>query len=410
MKQIKYMEHIMEFKTNHKCINLEIDGKEYAVSLYLSAGDVLSILDFLNGSNRNYKIAVSKIIEKHISPNQPENSLVYKIAAEQVVLQTYIEEIVAEEEGLMELYDKHQNDADICRRFIYAVNDKWKELAQKSAVAVANVIEGHLSAIKKHPANILNGLSKTANIIAKAIEPYSKISERITKTVNAINNQISAIISGIKIPQISESRKQELCETYEEWGKYGWTIIPYAQLSLYNQAPTSQKEANKIAIAYCKDSDMLNLFEKTKELKGVKLKDYTEAVYDYQHKQYKSCAMILFSLLDAKLIRMQKKADINPKTKRRDSGIRAAENIKKRIEKEQDINKKLFLLLSHKNLFACISTFFAGGDDFKVQPELANRNFIDHGMLTKNVRKRDCIQLFLLYFNFLEFFEIINSK
>jgi len=118
--------------------------------------------------------------------------------------------------------------------------------------------------------------------------------------------------------------------------------------------------------------------------------------------------MILFSLIDAKLIRMQTEEDKGNK-RYRDCGKKAVKNIEKRLEQECDINNTFFLMLSYKNLFACLLTFFDDGNDFKEQPALANRNFIDHGMLTKNVRKRDCIQLFLLYYNFLEFFEIINN-
>lgn len=400
----------MEFKSNHKCINLKINDKEYSVTLYLSAGDVFALIDYINSGEHEYNIATAMIIEKHIIPIQEEKPPIDVIAADKMALKMYISEIVDEEEKLKEFYDKYENENNCCRRFVYAVNDKWKEQVQKSAIAMANAFEGPLSIINKQSVDLLGKLTTRANIIAKAIEPYARISEKITKTVVAINQQITSFLSGVKIPHISEKRKGELCESYECWGAFGWAIIPQAELSLYNQAPKSQQEANEIAMTYCKNSDMLKLFDNIRTLKGVNKKDFEEAVFDYEHKQYKSCAMILFSLLDAKLIRMQRKSDINPRTKRRDSGIRAAENIKKRIESEQNIDKKLFLLLSHKNLFSCLSAFFVGGDDFKVQPSLANRNFVDHGMLTKNIRKRDCIQLFLLYYNFLEFFEILHSK
>jgi len=107
---------------------------------------------------------------------------------------------------------------------------------------------------------------------------------------------------------------------------------------------------------------------------------------------------------------MQRKEDINIRTKRRDSGAQAANHIKKRIENEHDINKKFFMLLSYTNLFACIAEFFAQGNDFKEQPKIANRNFIDHGMLHKDVRRRDCVQLFFLYYNFIEFFDALEKK
>lgn len=119
--------------------------------------------------------------------------------------------------------------------------------------------------------------------------------------------------------------------------------------------------------------------------------------------------MLLFSLIDAKLIRLQRKEDVSEKTKRRCSGASAIKKIKQRIETEQDINETFLLLLSFVNLFACMEVFFEDAKDFKKQPTLINRNFLQHGMLTRKVTKRDCIQLFLLYYNFLEFVEIMNN-
>lgn len=398
----------MEFNSNHKCSKITIDNKEYPVTLYLSAGDVFSVLDFISEGKKDYNSVVSKIVEKHIISNQPEHSLMNGTAVDNSALYMFISALLDEEESLKEHYDNYENESDFCKRFVYAINDEWKSLSEKTSIAVANTLKDNLAAINFHRSEILGNITKTANVVKKIIEPYIQISEKIANSFITISQKIGSILSDIKIPQISEERKAELCKSHEKWGEFGWSILPNAPIKLYNDPPKTQKEANEIAMLFCEKNDMLDLFENTKKLNGVKKKDFDEAIFDYQHKKYKSCAMIILSLIDAKLIRMQRKEDINPKTRRRDSGVLAAKNIKQHIEVEQDIDKKLFLLLSHKNLFACISAFFAGGGDFKNQPELANRNFIDHGMLTKNIRKRDCIQLFLLYHNLLEFFEILN--
>lgn len=39
-----------------------------------------------------------------------------------------------------------------------------------------------------------------------------------------------------------------------------------------------------------------------------------------------------------------------------------------------------------------------------------NRNFVDHGMLHRKVRRMDCIQLFLAYYNFLMFEERLTVE
>ena len=149
---------------------------------------------------------------------------------------------------------------------------------------------------------------------------------------------------------------------------------------------------------------MEQIFEIISETKRVKKADFEEAVFDYNHRQYKSCALILFSLVDAVLIRLQKKSDLNGK--RRKVGLSAVSEAKKRTE--TDINTQmLFIAMFYTNLFACLEKVFESGKDFKNQPDVINRNFLDHGMMTNKVRKKDCIQLFLLYYNMLELLDMI---
>ena len=57
----------------------------------------------------------------------------------------------------------------------------------------------------------------------------------------------------------------------------------------------------------------------------------------------------------------------------------------------------------------CIQKVFEDGNDFKNQPAVINRNFIDHGMLTRSVVRKDCVQLFLLFYNLIEFLDIIGD-
>ena len=74
---------------------------------------------------------------------------------------------------------------------------------------------------------------------------------------------------------------------------------------------------------------------------------------------------------------------------------------------EEDAKRLLFTLLFEANLFACLEKVFEKGNDFRKQPEVLNRNFLDHGMLTRKVTRKDCVQLFLLYYNILELLDMI---
>ena len=49
----------------------------------------------------------------------------------------------------------------------------------------------------------------------------------------------------------------------------------------------------------------------------------------------------------------------------------------KKIEAETDIEQMFILLLYYENLIACLLKMFEKGNDFRKQPDVINRNFID---------------------------------
>ena len=154
---------------------------------------------------------------------------------------------------------------------------------------------------------------------------------------------------------------------------------------------------------FCKKADIESLFENLLEMKVVKKSDLEEAIYDYKQGKYKSCALIMFSLIDAKLIRFQN-AD-----KQRKVGKGAVDFLAKKMKSDSDIEQIFHMLLCYENLIACLAKMFEHGNDFRKQPKVINRNFIDHGMMTRKVLKRDCIQLFLLYYNLIMSIDFISK-
>lgn len=416
----------MEENTKHKHIKLQIGNREYEVSLYLSVKDIMSIIKELDESNKEYNLLVATIITNHFV--KQDSALAKEIVAtDTAALSIYIQELVEEDAKLRKSYVKHANISDICLRFVLSVRDMWNEMSRfvidqisqisaplaldigRTTLAIPNQIEKTLSAFEKIVKASIPKITTTVSIIQQAMEPINRISKIVGELTAGFASQLSSIYDQIKLPNITEEHKEELRLSFETWGKFGWTLMPHADITVFNEAPSNIKDSNERIKAWCTKEDMETLFEGFLYVKGANKRDLEEAVNLYRTRQYKSCAMILFSLLDAKLIRMQRKEDRDPKNKRRSSGASAIRKIKKHVEAEQDINKKFFLLLSYTNLFACIETLFEDAKDFKKQPILINRNFLQHGMLTRKVKKRDCIQLFLLYYNFLEFFEIISE-
>lgn len=281
-----------------------------------------------------------------------------------------------------------------------------KALAQ---TATAN-ISSALSAFYKNTAviseRIGKGLTVAINNAIKAFDFYNNYQETIHSVFDSIINTIKNAIDNFHLPTITEEEKEELVRSYDQWGKFGWTLIPNSPIKFYDHAPECIDDANKKAEQYCKKEDIAQLFDGLRK-KNVKKCDLEEAIFCFENKQYKSCALILCGIIDAKLIRKMPKPKKENKT--RPSGITAIKELKRQIDIKFKIDGglTLFELLCYTNLFSCLSTVFAKGNDFKEEPAVINRNFIGHGMNRREVRRRDCIQLFLLLNNFVEFLDII---
>lgn len=268
-------------------------------------------------------------------------------------------------------------------------------------------------------------ISKSITSIASNIIRDSPEFTRNLKTIQAnlggiINTQIDW--NAIVIPGLSEDKKKERIEAFRQWGAYGWTVIPHANFKYFNMAPTSRKEANKKALGCFKTKRQMEEFWKAFDsVEKVKKSDFEEAIKDFDNHCYKSCAMMLYSLIDGRLIRLQggpkaqKENSDTKKSKRkpvRYSGASAVNKINSKYNEihEDEIESWFFSNLTRENLFCALAVLYANGNDFREQPDIMNRNFVDHGMLHRKVRRMDCIQLFLVYYNFLMFEERLTVE
>lgn len=268
-------------------------------------------------------------------------------------------------------------------------------------------------------------MSKSIKAISESISSITSITSVVPSFVSSlqkIQSSLSSIVSSIDwnaltIPWLTEEEKQKRIDVYRRWGAYGWTVfphVPYKELKLFREDPGSRTEANKKALSYFRTQKQMDTFWKEFDRLGkVRQCDFQEAIKDFDNRCYKSCAMVLYSLIDARLIRLQggpkenvEEPQAKSKKKRyRYSGAAASGKIKKKYIEvhEKDLERMFFNNLSRENLFCAIDVLYENGDDFRIQPEIMNRNFVDHGMLHRKVRRMDCIQLFLAYYNFLTF-------
>ena len=390
----------MEIENLHRFIELTINNNIYTTTLYISVNDVSLLTKYENNYEANCDYLLASIIHNHIITTNEAPSIT-EIQENPHAIDSFVEALITAVDSIKPYYDELSSESNNRIRLLKAINISYRESLKKS-----------LLAIKAEFSNITFELPDTNNVvqsIRKVVEPLLEATRRIRESVLAATSYLNSLFERINIPKISADYKEELRQSFIAWGRFGWTVLPYASLDFYKTAPQSQKEANEKALRYCGKVYIQSLIEEIKKLKGVKKSDFEEAVFAYNNHKYKSCAMILLSLIDAKLIRMQKKEDRKKNDGSRKNGIGAVKAISKHIERENDINSTLLLLMSYSNLFACLEVIFEYGNDFKIQPVIPNRNFINHGMLTRKVLKRDCIQLLLLYYNLLAFIEILSE-
>jgi len=223
------------------------------------------------------------------------------------------------------------------------------------------------------------------------------------KTIQEFGKALQALVD----PDISDEEIQQRISAYQTWGQHGWVIPPESPFDLFDTSPGDLKTANRIAMQYCRPQDIESIFSELEKQKHVRKADLQEAKFCFDNKKYKACVMILFSMIDARLIRLSAKQG---REKQRPSGNRAANRLIEHIKQKYDDANYLFIVLRLAGLQACYDCIFAGGNDFKQQVPTINRNFIDHGMRWKRVTKTECIQVLLLYHETIKLLDFLNVK
>lgn len=286
-----------------------------------------------------------------------------------------------------------------------AESDSASEISNIQPLDAFEVARMRMKNITENVSNVLQVGQAVADSLRPAFEALGNMVMKADQFAAAIKPMLDAIqqisasfaetIANISIPIFSEEEKQRLYESHCQWGKSGWTWFQDAPMSFYDNPPTDMKDANAKVKHLCTMQGMESIFSQLREQK-INHEDLESAIFCFRNKQYKACALMLFGLIDAKLIRVQ------PRNKKREVGSKAVHLLKTQFEGNKD-EQVLYIMLFCSNLFACLETMFAYGNNFKDEPDIVNRNFADHGMNRRRIRKRDCIQLFLVLNNLMYF-------
>lgn len=258
------------------------------------------------------------------------------------------------------------------------------------------------------PEEVRKAWYNAAAILTAVSNAYSQIDiGRIQSVLISIGKQISEIHNQFFFPSINEERRKALEESNEQWGRLGWTLPFNAPLRYFDVPPdTNIKEAHKRIMVFFKTKEDITNLHKCIRRYYPNNSDFESAVFCFENRQYMACALLLFALIDSKLIGIQDKST-HLKT-----GMGAIKNLE--IEKQKLENEGALIFCLHSiNLFSCLMEMFQNTKDFTTKPQVINRNYLAHGMSKKRVLRRDCIQLFLVLANlsfFIKRVDLISSK
>ena len=208
---------------------------------------------------------------------------------------------------------------------------------------------------------------------------------------------------------------QQAVANAEKWGNAGWTIPPFAAISFCaEEPPEKREEADQKIMRECTNDNLEQFWNDIRDTKNCNIDDWDEAIANYKDERYKSCALLLYSMIEHLLIQAQKRNNAkNCKT-----GDKAYEKLEEYWQQQKNIPRlrvhENFGEYINKNVYACLKVFFANGKNFSLKDKsFAYRNMLMHGMFSRKVEPKDCMQLFFLYYNTKEninFFDAVLTE
>lgn len=244
--------------------------------------------------------------------------------------------------------------------------------------------------IEKYQAGLRESLRGTMDVLAKiSKEIINQVATVLTPALNEFAQTIRKELSDLHLDNID---KDAIVENISKWGEYGWGILDFADFELYCQKnPLTCAEADKKAMEYCTEEEIENLITKIEDNITAKA-DFNDVINCYQNALWKPCAMLLFAIIDAMLIRFQPKAK-----DRRKTGCGAANIIEQSIKEKNAQNPHFLNLAHHLATTTAIGRIYENAKDFSNEdPDVINRHFVDHGMSQRVVTRTDCIKLLVI--------------
>lgn len=238
---------------------------------------------------------------------------------------------------------------------------------------------------------------------------YAKYSEQLLESMKAVQTAVKQIAEAFGSDIYDAQYTEKLVDSFKKWGEKGWSLNAETNPTFFIKPPLSSKDADERMQPYCTEE---NITEMNEELVGcgISAEDINEALSSYTANNYKSCALMLFSILDHELIskgyRYERKKSGQGKLKTGNSAILAYKDDKKDAYSE----KFLFERLTFICVTEAILTLFHPYENFNNEPDCVNRHFLIHGMSKRSVTKMDCLKIWSALYSFVVLVPIMEEE
>ena len=321
-----------KFKPQPK-LYIKVGKTEYGATAFLSVRDMEYIADVdFNQSGIDCKEITLSILVSHLI-DYPEQTINKELIFDSEIVR-FIEAYIDSSDELKSIYIENRTE-DIFEQYVNSLRIRTEDLTKQMVENLRPALQDLANAIKlslppipklvitpqlQESLNAVSGISKfyTDTIQTSMVSMAKVISDSINRmlpdysqTMNSLAQTMGKFAEVFRSPLLSNERKKELQEAFTQWGKFGWTLPPNADLELFYVSPSDEKEAFEIVQPYIDKGGMQFVFDILLEMKHIRKSDMKEAIADYKDKRYKSCIMILFSLIDARIIRLQEKKKEN---------------------------------------------------------------------------------------------------
>lgn len=211
---------------------------------------------------------------------------------------------------------------------------------------------------------------------------YAPIAEALQEMRQRFNESIKPILANLA-SLYADIDWEKLADGSRKWGEFGWIPPEGMGLRQICNPPEALLDADKIALSYI-DKEAVDGLEHRLLQIVPKKSDMQEALNLFNERRYKPAAMMICSLIECELIKTQDHSD-----------WRKPEKAIRKFNSE--IPEEGIIVVTEAALIGAYEYFFKNGDNFNhgIEGEL-NRNFLQHGMMYKPVRRKTCIKLLLI--------------